>query len=362
VVGPDDYLAAGLVDTLSSHGIPAFGPTRAAAEVEWSKAYAKELMIEEGIPTASYETFTDYEAARAYVESQPCPIVIKASGLALGKGVVVAETQLEALEALSAIMLDKAHGDAGNEVVIEECLIGREISAHAFCDGGHAVLFPSVQDHKRIFDDDKGPNTGGMGTVAPVPWVSAEDMKAIEEEIVLPILRGLAKRGRPFKGVLFPGIMITDAGPKVIEINARFGDPETQSYMRLLESDLVDIMLACVLGTLSEQDVRWSSASACCVVAASAGYPAQYEKGKAIKGLDEVGDDIVVFHAGTAMQDGTLVTSGGRVLGITATGTDLSEAIQRAYAAAGRLSFEGMYVRSDIGRKALGSSAQAVVG
>jgi len=354
VVGPDSYLAEGIVDDLEGLNISVFGPTQLAAEIEWSKAFAKQLMKEEKIPTAAYQTFTDIGSAKKYLEKQLFPVVIKASGLAFGKGVAIAKNREEAERALEEMMWDGVFGEAGKEVVIEEYLRGKEISVHAFCDGEHAVLFPPSQDHKRIFENDEGPNTGGMGTIAPVPSVTEREMQDIQDQIVLPILRSLKKRGRLFKGILFPGIMITTEGPKVIEFNARFGDPETQSYMRILESDLVDILFACVQGNVNEQEIVWSQKSACCVVCVSGGYPGTHEKGKEIHGLEKVdGEDVIVFHAGTKRDEGLLVTNGGRVLGITCVGNTLAEALGKAYAGVGKVSFGGMRYRKDIGAKEL---------
>jgi phosphoribosylamine--glycine ligase len=250
-------------------------------------------------------------------------------------------------------MKEKLFGTAGDEIVIEEYLEGKEISVHAFCDGEHAVMFPASQDHKRIFDGDRGANTGGMGTIASIPWVTDVQMQEIKEKIVLPTLIALKKRGRSFKGILFPGIMITKDGPKVIEFNARFGDPETQSYMRILGTDLADILLACIDGTLGKQEIKWSKKSACCVVCASGGYPGAYEKGKTIRGLEKVDKNIVIFHAGTKIINGEIVTNGGRVLGITAVADNLKESLTKAYKATENISFEGMQYRKDIGSKCL---------
>lgn len=354
IIGPDDHLAEGIVDELESLGIAVFGPTQAAAEIEWSKAFAKQFMKEENIPTARYEIFGNIEKAKEYLRAQSFPIVIKASGLALGKGVIIAASLKEAEVALDGIMSDKVFGTAGNEVVIEEHMQGKEISIHAFCDGESAVLFPPSQDHKRVFDNDEGPNTGGMGTLAPVPWVTQEQMKEIEETVVIPTIRALKNRKRPFKGILFPGIMITKDGPKVIEFNVRFGDPETQSYMRILDTDLIEILLACVYGKLKDQDIKWSRKSTCCIVAASGGYPGVYEKGKIIEGLSTIRDkEIVVFQAGTKLDNEYIVTNGGRVLGVTASGNNLKESLSNAYEAIRSISFEGMQYRKDIGAKSL---------
>lgn len=354
VVGPDNYLAEGIVDQIEAMGIPVFGPARAAAEIEWSKAFAKQFMKRHAIPTASYEVFTDLEPAVIYIETQAYPLVIKASGLALGKGVIIAKSIIEARTALQDMLQDKVFGEAGNEVVIEEYLEGKEISIHAFCDGEDAVLFPAAQDHKRTFDNDEGPNTGGMGTIAPVPWVTTEILNEIKKQVVIPTLEALKQEGRLFKGILFPGIMLTTQGPKVIEFNARFGDPETQSYMRLLETDLLEVLLACVNGTLVETEIVWSERSACCIVAASGGYPGTYEKGKPISGLDTVIEyEVLIFHAGTKMEGEEVVTDGGRVLNVSMVADDLQEALATAYRAIDHINFEGMQYRSDIGAKSL---------
>ena len=354
IVGPDNYLEEGIVDEIKKLKIPVFGPTKVAAEIEWSKSFAKQFMQEEGIPTASFHVFSDYKKASEYTKTQKFPLVIKASGLALGKGVVVAHNLSEAEQALKKMMNEKIFGSAGMDVVIEEFLVGKEISIHAFCDGETAILFPAAEDHKRIFDEDKGPNTGGMGTIAPVPWVSDKILKEIEEKIVQPTLRALKKRGRPFCGILFPGVMITDEGLKVIEFNARFGDPETEVYMRILETDLVEILLACTNGMLKKQKIKWSKKSACCVVCASGGYPGKYETGKTISGLDTIHNkSVVVFHAGTKMDGNKAVTNGGRVLGVTAVGKNLKTALSKSYDAIKSISFEGMQYRKDIGKKSL---------
>ncbi len=354
VIGPDNYLADGLVDEVQKLGIRAFGPTQAAAQVEWSKRYAKELMQEAGIPTATFRSFDNLSSARAYVETLVPPVVIKASGLAYGKGVVIAQSIEEANQVLSDVMEKKIFGDAGNEVVIEEYLHGREISIHAMCDGTHALLFPSSQDHKQVFDGDKGPNTGGMGTVAPLPWITDKDMADIKARIVEPLLKALRKRGTPFRGLLYPGLMMTAEGPKVIEFNARFGQPETETYMRLFESDLLEALDACARGDLTGISLTWKPGAACCVIAASKGYPGDVEKGKEIQGLGSLTDqDIVVFHVGTKQDGDRLVTNGGRVLGITATGENLRTALKKAYEALGQVSFDGMQYRRDIGAKSL---------
>lgn len=354
VVGPDNHLAEGIVDKLQELNIPVFGPTKGASEIEWSKAFAKEFMKMENIPTAMYEVFTDIYKAKDYIKDVSFPIVIKASGLALGKGVVIVQNIEEAKVTLDEIMKDKIFGNAGDKVIIEEYLQGIEISTHAFCDGDNAVMFPSSQDHKRIFENDRGPNTGGMGTIAPVPKITNEQLQEIKEKIVIPTLKGLKRLGKPFKGILFPGIMITRNGPKVIEFNARFGDPETQSYMRILETDLIDILFACVNGTLNEQKINWSDKFSCCIVLASGGYPNNYQKGKLIAGLENIKDkDIEIFHAGTKTDGNNISTNGGRVFGVTATGNSLHEALSKSYQAIEQIYFDGMQFRKDIGVKSL---------
>ncbi len=354
VIGSDSHLAEGIVDILSSLKIPTFGPTKAAAEIEWSKSYAKQLMKEEGIPTADYQTFDSVDEAKEYLKGKAFPLVIKASGLALGKGVVITKDLVEAEKVLDGMMSEKVFGAAGEQVIIEEYMQGREISIHAFCDGDNFQLFPAAQDHKRIFDGDTGPNTGGMGTIAPVPWVSSEMMQTIANNIVSPTLKALKRRGRPFRGVLFPGIMVTESGPKVIEFNARFGDPETQSYMRILETDLVDIMIACLEEKIKDQKIEWLDKSACCIVVASEGYPGPYNKGFEIKGLDTVYDEqTVLFQAGTKYEKDMVTTNGGRVLGVTSLGDNLELAITNAYKSVAKVSFSGMYYRRDIGFKSL---------
>lgn len=364
LVGPDDHLAEGIVDSLTELGIPTFGPTKAAAQIEWSKAFAKQFMKEENIPTAAYEIFINIEKAKEHIAQIPrekYPIVIKASGLALGKGVIIPRNPEEAVCAIDDLMRDKVFGNAGDEVVIEEFMLGREISVHAFCDGDTAIMFPPAQDHKRIFENDMGPNTGGMGTIAPLSWVTNAMMQEIQEKVVMPTLAALKRRGTPFKGILFPGIIFTGSGPKVIEFNARFGDPETESYMRLLETDLVDILFACINGTLADQPVAWANGKyACSVVCASGGYPGSYEKEKPIAGLDSTESkhaDVVVFHAGTkrliVSGKDEIVTNGGRVLNVTAVGNSLQDALAKSYAAIGDISFEGMQYRKDIGKKSL---------
>jgi phosphoribosylamine--glycine ligase len=353
VIGPERYLADGLVDKVKGLGTMVFGPTRAAAEIEWSKSYAKQLMIEEGVPTAAYKTFTKADAAKTYLTAQTFPVVIKAEGLAAGKGVVIAHNLTEAVGAIDAMLGEQVFGSAGNLVVIEEYLEGLEVSVHAFCDGENVALFPVSQDHKRIYDGDKGPNTGGMGAVAPVSLVRAEQLDEIKEKIILPTLAALKKRNRIFQGVLYPGIMLTQEGPKVIEFNTRFGEPEAQLYMMLLETDLVDILVACAQGALPTVHVEWAKKFATCVVLASEGYPGSPQVGKEVAGLESVSGDIVVFHAGTNLVGEKVITSGGRVLGVTATGATLKESIDRAYNGLKPIHFDGMHYRKDIGASLL---------
>jgi phosphoribosylamine--glycine ligase len=354
VVGPEVPLTNGIVDALQQAGIKAFGPTRLAAEIEGSKAFSKGLMKKYGIPTAKYEVFTEIDKARAYIKQEGAPIVIKADGLAAGKGVIVAMTEPEALAAVDEIMADKAFGAAGSRVVIEEYMDGEEVSILAFTDGRTIKPMISSQDHKCAFDGDKGPNTGGMGTYAPAPVATADIVAEAQKTILDPVIAAMAKEGRPYKGCLYAGLMIVDGQPKVVEFNARFGDPETQVVLPLLESDLVDVMLACVDGSLDKLEVKWSHAAAVCVVMASGGYPKAYKKGYEIKGLDDaaaVGD--LVFQAGTALQDGKVVTNGGRVLGVVAKAPDISKAVAKAYAGVDKIHFQDAFYRHDIAHRAL---------
>jgi phosphoribosylamine--glycine ligase len=355
VVGPDNALALGIVDAFQACKLRIFGPTQAAAEIESSKVFAKGLMCESGIPTAEFCIFREYSNALAYVRAYGTPIVIKASGLALGKGVYVCETLEQSEEALRKIMIDRVHQEAGDEVIVEKFLDGQEISIHVFCDGKTYAFCPPSQDHKPIGDGDKGKNTGGMGTVAPLSWVSPETMREVETKVVRPTLEALANLGRPFIGLLYPGLKMTRGGLKVLEFNARFGDSETQTYMRLLKTDLLDILEACVDGTLSDITLEWYPGFAVCIVLVSGGYPDEYEKHIPIYGLAEAEKipGVVVFHAGTVFEAlSELRTSGGRVLGVTAIGETLHEALDRAYEAVALIHFDGMQYRRDIGAKA----------
>ena len=348
VVAPDDPLALGMVDALEAAGIPAFGPRKDAAVIEASKAFSKELMRKYHIPTAKYATFTDMDQAIAYIHEQGAPIVVKADGLALGKGVTVAATEEEAVEAVRAMMADNKFGASGSTVVIEECMTGPEVTVLCFADGEHISPMPSSQDHKRAYDGNQGPNTGGMGAITPAPCYTPEIAQRCVKEIFEPTMAAMKAEGRPFQGVLYFGLMLTAEGPKVVEYNARFGDPECQVLLMRLDTDLMDIFEACVKGTLDQVDIRWKREAACCLVLASGGYPLSYEKGKVIEGLDQVAD-AVVFHAGTAEKDGRIVTNGGRVLGVTALGEDLEAAIRNAYQAAQPIHFDQMHFRTDIG-------------
>ena len=351
VVTPDDPLVLGAVDLLESKGIPCFGPNKAAAIIEGSKAFAKDFMRRHGIPTAAYETFTDPDAALAYVETAPLPVVVKADGLALGKGVVIANTRDEAKEAVRAAMCEGRFGHSGETVVIEEFLTGPEVSVLAFTDGKTIVPMVSSMDHKRALDGDKGLNTGGMGTVAPNPYYTKEIAARCMDEIFLPTVRGMANEGRPFKGCLYFGLMLTPGGPKVIEYNCRFGDPETQVVLALLASDLFTIMRATTCGTLDASMVRFSDKAAACVIMASSGYPLHYEKGYAITMTDAVKPHVLV--AGAKQQDGKLVTSGGRVLGVVAVEDTLKAALDTAYARVNEVHFDNAFYRRDIGKRAL---------
>lgn len=351
VVTPDDPLVAGCVDALEDAGIPCFGPRANAAIIEGSKAFSKALMKKYGIPTASFEVFDDADAALAYVRQTKLPTVIKADGLALGKGVVIAETREEAENAVLAAMRDGRFGDSGKTIVVEEYLTGPEVSVLAFTDGKTVKPMASSMDHKRAMDGDKGLNTGGMGTVAPNPFYTPDVAERCMNEIFLPTVRAMNEEGRPFKGCLYFGLMLTKEGPKVIEYNCRFGDPETQVVLPLLASDLLTVMRSTTDGTLAETEVKIRPGSACCVILASRGYPLHYDKGFEIRLPENLTER--VFFAGAAEKDGKLVTSGGRVLGVTAVRDTLREAVDAAYAAAGRIDFENAYYRRDIGKRAL---------
>lgn len=351
VVAPDDPLVLGAVDALEEKGIPCFGPRANAAIIEGSKVFAKDLMKKYHIPTAQYEVFTDMEAALRYLDTAPVPTVIKADGLALGKGVIIAQTRQEAKEAVQSMMQDKVFGKSGDQIVIEEFLTGPEVSVLSFTDGETVVPMISSMDHKRAGDGDTGLNTGGMGTVAPNPYYTAEVAQRCMEEIFLPTIRAMKAEGRTFRGCLYFGLMLTPNGPKVIEYNCRFGDPETQVVLPLLESDLLTIMQATTNGTLAQTEVKFRDDYACCVILASQGYPTSYEKGYPISIPGEIASHVYV--AGAARKDGQLVTSGGRVLGVTAVADSLKDAIREAYAMAETIRFDNCYYRHDIGARAL---------
>ena len=353
VVAPDDPLALGCVDRLHEAGIPCFGPDAKAARIEASKVFSKNLMKKYGIPTAAYEVFNDPAKAMEYLEGASFPIVIKADGLALGKGVLIPQTLEEGKEAVKSIMEDKAFGDSGNEIVIEEFLTGPEVSVLAFTDGTAIAPMVSSMDHKRAGDGDTGLNTGGMGTVAPNPCYTKEVADVCMETIFLPTLAAMRAEGCPFKGCLYFGLMITPKGPKVIEYNCRFGDPETQVVLPLLKTDLLTVMQAVENETLAQVQVEWHDGAAACVILASGGYPGSYEKGKVMTLPETTPANVTIIHAGSKLVDGQLVTSGGRVLGVTATAPTLAEALKDAYAATETIEFEGKYMRHDIGQRAL---------
>ena len=350
MVAPDDPLALGMVDALEAAGIRAFGPRQNAAIIESSKSFAKQLMEKYHIPTARYAVFEDSASAEEYIKEHGAPIVIKADGLALGKGVTVAQTEEEAIQAVRNAIDDGVFGGAGARVVVEEFLTGPEVSVLAFTDGKHLQTMPSAQDHKRAYDQDKGPNTGGMGAFSPSRFYTDEIAEVCRKTIFEPTVAAMSQEGRPFKGVLYFGLMLTPQGPRVIEYNARFGDPETQAVLSPLKTDLFTIFNAVIDGTLDQITIEWSEQAACCVCMASGGYPKAYEKGKVITGLDAVTDSFV-FHAGTAKKDGQFVTNGGRVLGVTAVAPTLQEAIDKAYADVRKIHFDDAYYRSDIGVK-----------
>ncbi|PTM57471.1 phosphoribosylamine--glycine ligase [Desmospora activa] len=353
VIGPEASLLAGVVDALEVNGHLVFGPNREAAQVEGSKRFAKELMEAYGIPTGRYRSFTDPDAALTYIREQGAPIVVKADGLAAGKGVVVAQTLQEAEAAVHHIMEERAFGDAGTSIVVEEFLTGQEMSLMAFVDGETVIPMVPAQDHKPVFNDDQGPNTGGMGAYSPVPQIADRIVQQAVTQILEPMAKGMVQAGLTYRGVLYAGLMITPEGPKVIEFNARFGDPETQVVLPRMESDLAEVLLAVAQGRLQQIEVSWKKEAACCIVMASGGYPGSYEKGKPIQGLFTEANNAAIFHAGTAHTEDGIVTAGGRVLGVTAWGSDLSQARNQAYAQVKTIQFEGAHYRTDIGSRAL---------
>ena len=353
IVGPDDPLAAGIVDVLEAAGLRVFGPRKNAAILEGSKAFSKDLMKKYNIPTAAYETFDDAQKAVEYLETASFPIVLKADGLALGKGVLICNTKEEALEGVKSIMTDKQFGSAGNRMVVEEYMTGREVSVLSFVDGKHIKIMTSAQDHKRACDGDKGLNTGGMGTFSPSPFYTKEVDDFCKQYIYQPTVDAIAEEGREFKGIIFFGLMLTEKGPRVLEYNARFGDPEAQVVLPRMKNDIIDVVEACIDGTLDQIELQFEDNAAVCVVLASQGYPVKYEKGLKISGLEKFkdADGYFCYHAGTRFDnEGNIVTNGGRVLGITATGKDLKAARANAYEAAGWVDFANKYMRTDIGK------------
>ena len=356
VVGPEAPLIAGLADQFIAAGLKIFGPSRRAAEIEGSKALAKEIMAKYGIPTAQYQVFDTVEPAIAYIHQLGAPIVVKADGLAAGKGVIVAEDIATAIQAVKEILEERIFGEAGSRVLVEEFLEGEEVSILAFTDGRVIVPMVSAQDHKRVFDGDQGPNTGGMGAYSPAPVYTPEIARVTMEKILQPTVDGLRAEGRLYQGVIYAGLMLTKDGPKVLEYNARFGDPETQPVLMRLETDLVEIIEAILAGHLAEQEIIWSDQAAVCVVLTAGGYPGSYDKGQVISGLGSSSPGAYVFHAGTARQGDQVVTAGGRILGVTATGETIQAALENAYRAAAKISFAGMHYRRDIGWRAIPKS------
>lgn len=354
VVGPELPLTLGIVDAFQEAGLACFGPNKAAAKLEGSKAFSKELMKKYGIPTAAFDTFTDVDKAKAFVDEIGVPCVVKADGLAAGKGVIICMTREEADKAIEDMLTDHAFGDASATIVIEEYMVGPEVSVLAFADGKSVLPMVSAQDHKRIFDDDKGPNTGGMGAYSPAPVYTEALSAEVNKTIIEPTIAAMAAEGTPFTGILYTGLMLTEKGPRVLEYNVRFGDPETQPIMVRMKSDIVALFQACVDGKLDEATLEWHDEAAVCVIMASGGYPASSEKGVPIHGLDDIAaEEAIVFHSGTAEKDGEIVTNGGRVLGVTAKDATIKGAIDKAYAAVEKINFDHMQFRRDIGARAL---------
>lgn len=354
VVGPEQPLVMGIVDRFEEKGLRVFGPTARAAELEGSKAFSKDIMKKYGLPTAEYKTFASHELAQRYFDKETGPMVVKASGLAAGKGVILCRNAEEGLKAVDTIMKDKSFGEAGDQVVIEEFLEGQEVSVLAFSDGNTVLLMDSAQDHKAAWDGDQGPNTGGMGAYSPAPVFTDIMRQKVRDKIMLPLVRAMKSEGRPYKGILYAGLMLTTMGPKILEFNARFGDPETQPLLVRMASDIVPLFEACIDGTLDQCELEWKPVTSVCVVMAAKGYPGPYEKGKEISGLDEARalPDVAVFHAGTKEEGGKTLTSGGRVLGVTATGADAPSAIKKAYEAVAKIKWDGIHYRKDIGHRA----------
>jgi phosphoribosylamine--glycine ligase len=352
IVGPEQPLVKGLVDSFEESGLRVFGPSQRAAEIEGSKVFCKDLMKKYGIPTARYESFDSPDQVKLFTKEDE-PVVVKASGLAAGKGVILCSNAEEARSAVQSIMQEKAFGNAGDQVVVEEFLTGQEVSLLAFTDGKTVLPLDSAQDHKAAFDGDKGPNTGGMGAYSPALVFTEELKQQVIDEIMIPTVRAMAKEGRYYRGILYAGLMLTESGPKVLEFNARFGDPETQPIMMRIKNDIVPIFEACIDGTLAKQSLQWRQEPTVCVVMAAKGYPSSYEKGKEISGLNsDENRQVVVFHAGTKLENGKVLTNGGRVLGVTALGSDINQAIKNAYSAVDKIKWDGIHYRKDIGNKA----------
>ena len=352
IVGPEQPLVKGLVDSFEESGLRVFGPSQRAAEIEGSKVFCKDLMKKYGIPTARYESFDSPDQVKLFTKEDE-PVVVKASGLAAGKGVILCSNAEEARSAVQSIMQEKAFGNAGDQVVVEEFLTGQEVSLLAFTDGKTVLPLDSAQDHKAAFDGDKGPNTGGMGAYSPALVFTEELKHQVIDEIMIPTVRAMAKEGRYYRGILYAGLMLTESGPKVLEFNARFGDPETQPIMMRIKNDIVPIFEACIDGTLAKQSLQWRQEPTICVVMAAKGYPSSYEKGKEISGLNsDENRQVVVFHAGTKLENGKVLTNGGRVLGVTALGSDINQAIKNAYSAVDKIKWDGIHYRKDIGNKA----------
>ena len=352
IVGPEQPLVKGLVDSFEESGLRVFGPSQRAAEIEGSKVFCKDLMKKYGIPTARYESFDSPDQVKLFTKEDE-PVVVKASGLAAGKGVILCSNAEEARSAVQSIMQETAFGNAGDQVVVEEFLTGQEVSLLAFTDGKTVLPLDSAQDHKAAFDGDKGPNTGGMGAYSPALVFTEELKQQVIDEIMIPTVRAMAKEGRYYRGILYAGLMLTESGPKVLEFNARFGDPETQPIMMRIKNDIVPIFEACIDGTLAKQGLQWRQEPTICVVMAAKGYPSSYEKGKEISGLNsDENRQVVVFHAGTKLENGKVLTNGGRVLGVTALGSDINQAIKNAYSAVDKIKWDGIHYRKDIGNKA----------
>ena len=353
VVGPEQPLVMGIVDRFEVKGLRIFGPSASAAELEGSKSFSKDIMQKYGLPTAEYKIFTSAESATKYIQAKNCPLVVKANGLAAGKGVLLCRSSREALVAVDTIMRQRLFGEAGDQIVVEEFLEGQEISVLAFSDGQSVLLMDSAQDHKAVYDGDIGPNTGGMGAYSPAPVFTELMRQKVRDKIMLPMVRAMQQEGRTYKGILYAGLMLTKTGPQILEFNARFGDPETQPLMVRMETDIIPLFEACIDGTLGQCQVNWKNKSSVCVVMTAEGYPGTYQKGEIISGLQNANStpEVVVFHAGTKEKDGKVLTNGGRVLGVTATGANTESAIQRAYDAVGKVNWRGVHYRKDIGSR-----------